>query len=147
MLQATPSPIVPEPFLSIIGGGLAAAIVTIIFNAWWDSHKQRLTEDWEFKKYHANIIHFSMVGLMEAFFAAKAEMYYLTGTLESLLATLSQLAAQADQIVRQQGGPELTVAVLEQRKIALLEPFKKFNQEQVNLRWSHYEQRAKENHA
>jgi molybdenum-dependent DNA-binding transcriptional regulator ModE len=147
VLQGTPNPIVPEPWLSIIGGGLAAAIVTIIFSVLWDGHKQKLAEDWEFKKYHVNIIHFAMVGLMEAFFAAKAEMYYLTSTLESLLATLNQLAGQADQIVRQQGGPELTVAVLEQRKQALLEPFKKFNQEQVNLRWGHYEQKAKESHA
>ncbi len=147
MLQAIPGPTVPEPYLSIIGGGLVAAIVTIAFNAWWDSRKQKFTEDWEFKRYHANMIHFAMTGLMEAFFMAKSEMYYLTSTLESLLATLNQLGAQADQIVRQQGGPELTVAVLEQRKQALLEPFKKFNQEQVNLRWGHYEQKAKENHA
>ena len=40
---------------------------------------------------------------MDAFFSAKNEMYYLTSTLESLLATLNQLSAQADQIVRQQG--------------------------------------------
>jgi hypothetical protein len=151
LIQAASAPAVPptshEPWLSIIGGGLAAAVVTIVFNVWWDSRKQKLTEDWEFKRYHANMIHFAMTGLMEAFFTAKSEMLYLTSTLESLLAALNQLGAQADQIVRQQGGPELTVAVLEQRKQALLEPFKKFNQEQVNLRWGHYEQKAKENHA
>lgn len=143
----TPTPSVPEPWLSIIGGGLAAALVTIIFNALWDGHKQKLAEDWEFRRYHANMIHFAMTGLMETFFAAKSEMYYLTNVLETLLGTLKQLAAQADQIVRQQGGPQLTVAELEQRKQALLQPFQQFNQEQVNLRWSQYEQKAKENHA
>jgi len=136
-----------DPWLSIVGGGLIAAIVTIAFNAWWDTRKQRATEDWEFRRYHANQIHFGTAGIMEAYFSAKAEMYYLTTTLEALLGTLNQLSAQADQIVRQQGGPELTVAVLEQRKQALLEPFKKFNQEQVNLRWGQYEQKAKDNHA
>lgn len=135
-----------EPFLSVIGGGLAAALVTILFNAWWDRHKQKLAEDWEFKRYHANIIHISTTGLMEAYFSAKNEMYYLTSTLESLLQTLNQLSAQADQIVRQQGGPELTVAALEERKRQLLEPFQNFNQQQVNARWNQYEVKAKENH-
>jgi hypothetical protein len=148
MLQATatPTPGVPEPWLSIIGGGLAAALLMIIFNALWDVRKQKMAEDWEFKRYEANQIHFAIAGIMEAYFSAKSEMYYLTSTLESLLATLNQLAAQADQIVRQQGGPELTVAVLEQRKQALLQPFQNFNQQQVALRWNQYEQKAKENH-
>jgi hypothetical protein len=146
MLQAAPNQIMHEPWLSIIGGGLVAAIVTIIFNVIWDRKKQEMAEDWEFSRYEANQIHFATAGIMEAYFSAKAEMYYLTSSLESLLATLNQLAAQADQIVRQQGGPQLTVAVLEERKQALLEPFKKFNQEQVNLRWNQYEKKATENH-
>jgi hypothetical protein len=54
---------------------------------------------------------------------------------------------QADQIVRQQGGPALTVAEYEQRKQQLLEPFQKFNADQVTLRWTQYEQKAKENRA
>ncbi len=136
-----------EAFLGIVGGGLVAAVVTIAFNAWWDTRKQKMAEDWEFKRYQANQIHFSSVGLMEAYFAAKTEMYYLTSTLATLLATLNQLTAQADQIVRQQGGPQLTIAELEQRKQALLQPFQKFNQEQVTLRWGQYEQKAKDNHA
>lgn len=135
-----------DPWLGIIGGGLAAAFVTIIFNAWWDVRKQKITQDWEFKRYQANIVHFSTAGLTEAYFTAKNEMFYLTGMLETLLATLNQLAAQADQIVRQQGGPQLTVAALEERKRQLLEPFQKFNQEQVNARWNQYDQKAKENH-
>jgi hypothetical protein len=124
-----------EPFFSIIGGGLVAAVLTIGFNALWDVHKQKLLEDWEFKRYQANTIHFSTMGLMEAFFAAKAEMYYLTSVLELLFGTLTQLSAQADAIVRQQGGPELTVAVLEERKRQLLEPFQNFNAQQVTLRY------------
>jgi hypothetical protein len=135
-----------EPWLSVVAGGFVAAVVTLIFNAWWDGKKQKLTEDWEFRRYHANQIHLATAGIMEAYFSAKTELYYLTTTLESLLGTLNQLTAQADQIIRQQGGPELTVAVLQQRKQPLLEPFQKFNQEQVNLRWGHYEQKAKENH-
>lgn len=83
---------------------------------------------------------------MEAYFSAKTEMYYLTSIPETLLAVLNQLSARADQIVRQQGGPELTVIELEQRKQALLQPFQKFNQEQVNMRWGQYEQKAKEIH-
>lgn len=136
-----------EPFLSVIGGGLAAAIVTAAFNTWWDIRKQKLQEDWEFRRYQANLIHFSITGLMETFFSAKAEMLYLTSTLESLLAVLTALSTQADTIVRQQGGPELTVAQLEARKQQLLQPFQTFNQQQVNLRWNQYEQKAKENHS
>jgi hypothetical protein len=56
------------------------------------------------------------------------------------------LSVQADQIVRQQGGPELTVQVLEQRKQQLLQPFQTYNTQQVQLRWNNYEQKAKENH-
>src|SRR5258708_14912099 len=123
-----------EPWLSVVGGGFVAAVLTLLFNALWDSRKQKMAEDWEFKRYQANQIHFSTAGVMEAYFSAKTEMFYITSTLESLLAALNQLAAQADQIVRQQGGPELTVAILEQRKQALLQPFQKFNQEHVNLR-------------
>lgn len=137
---------VAEPFLSIVGGGLIAAIVTIVFNAYWDSRKQNIAEDWEFRRYQANLIHYSTAGLMEAFFSGKSELLYLTSTLEVLLATLNQLAAQADQIVRQQGGPALTVAELEQRKQQLLQPFQNFNNQQVVLRWNQYEQKAKENH-
>jgi hypothetical protein len=139
--------LVQEPFLSIIGGGLAAALVSIGFNVWWDCQKQKNTEDWEFRRYHANLIHFSTAGIIEAFFSAKAELYYLTASLESLLGNLNRLTAQADQIVKQQGGPDLTVALLELKKEQLLQPFRNFNQEQVNLRWNQYEQKAKDNHA
>ena len=132
-----------EALLGIVGGGLVAAVVTIAFNAWWDTRKQKIAEDWEFKRYQANQIHFANVGLMEAYFAAKTEMYYLTSTLATLLATLNQLTAQADQIVRQQGGPQLTIVELEQRKQALLQPFQKFNQEQVTLRWGNTNRRPK----
>jgi len=90
-----------EPMLSIIGGGLFAAIVTAAFNVWWDIKKQRRDEDWQFKRYQANLIHLCITGLMESFFAAKAEMLYLTSTLETLLATLNALTTQADAIVRQ----------------------------------------------
>lgn len=136
-----------EPFLSVVGGGLAAALVTLAFNAYWDVKKQRASEDWEFRRYQANQIHYAAVGLMDAYFSAKSEMLYLTSTLATLAATLAQLATHADQIVRQQGGPALTVAELEQRKQQLLQPFQTYNQEQVTLRWNQYEQKAKENHA
>jgi hypothetical protein len=136
-----------EPLLSILGGGLVAAVLTLVFNVYWDLRKQRASEDWEFRRYQANLIHHAVAGLMEAFFSGKSEMLYLTSTLETLLATLNQLTAQADQIVRQQGGPALTVAELESRKKQLLEPFQKFNADQVVLRWVQYEQKAKENHS
>ena len=74
-------------------------------------------------------------------------LYYITTTLESLWASLNQLSAQADQIVRQQGGPALTVAELEQRKQQLLQPFQTYNTQQGGLRWNQYEQKPKENHA
>jgi hypothetical protein len=136
-----------EPFLSVIGGGLAAAIVTAAFSIWWDVKKQKLEEDWQFRRYQANVIHACIVGIMEAYFSAKSEMLYITGTLESLLVSLNGLSSQADAIVRQQGGPDLTVAQLEARKSQLLQPFQTYNQQQVNLRWNQYEQKAKENHA
>lgn len=133
-----------ETWLSVVGGGLAAAVVTILFGAWWDNQKQKIAEDWEFRRYHANQIHFATFGLIDAFFGAKTEVYFLVCTLETLLAVLEQLSTQADAIVRQQGGPELTVAQLEQRKAELLQPFQKYNQEQVNLRWNQFEQKSKE---
>jgi hypothetical protein len=136
-----------EPFLSIVGGGLVAALVTIGFNVWWDYKKQKSLEDWEFKRYEANVIHYCTNALMEAFFSAKTELYYLTSTLESLLNSLQQLGHQADAIIRQELGPNLTVAELEQRKEAALEPFKTYNQQQINIRWNQYEQKAKESHA
>ncbi|MGH9701047.1 MAG: hypothetical protein ACRD52_16530 [Candidatus Acidiferrales bacterium] len=134
-----------EPWLSVIGGGFVAAVVTLGFNVWWDIRKQKIVEEWQFKRYQANQIHFATAAIMEAYFAAKTELYYLTNTLENLLGTLNQLTAQADQIVRQQGGPELSVVALEQRKQQLLQPFQKFNQEQVTLHWNQYSQKAKEN--
>src|ERR1019366_4939614 len=138
---------VSDTYLSIVGGGLVAAVVTTVANIFWDQKKQKLSEDWELRRYQANLIHFSTAGLMEAFFSAKSELLYMTSTLELLLGTLNQLTAQADQIVRQQGGPQLTVAELEQRKQQLLQPFQSFNAQQVTLRWNQYEQKAKENHA
>ena len=139
--------VLAEPFLSVIGGGLVAALVTIFFNVWWDIQKQKSSEDWEFRRYEANMIHYATAGLMDAYFSGKSEMLYLTSTLQVLLDTLNRLSVQADQIVRQQGGPGLTVAELEQRKQQLLQPFQNFNNQQVALRWSQYEQKAKENHA
>lgn len=133
-----------EPWLSVVGGGLAAALVTIGFNVWWDKQKQKLSEDWEFRRYHANQVHFANAGLMEVFFAAKTEIYFLMCTLETLLAGLNQLATQADAIVRQQGGPQLTIAELEQRKAQLLQPFQTYNAQQVSLRWNQFEQKTKE---
>jgi hypothetical protein len=136
-----------EPFLSIVGGGLAAAVITIIFSVSWDWRKQKLSEDWEFRRYHANQIHHATFGVTEAFFSAKAELYFLTATLETMLASLNQLGVQADAIIRQQGGPQLTVAELEQRKAQALQPFQTYNQQQVNIRWNQYEQKAKDLHA
>jgi hypothetical protein len=135
---------VAEPWMSVIGGGLAAAVLTFIFNVCWDWRKQKLAEDWEFRRYHANQIHIATFGLVEVFFTAKTEIYYLACTLETLLGVLNQLAAQADAIVRQQGGPQLTIAALEQRKAELLQPFQKYNNEQVQLRWNQFEQKSKE---
>lgn len=136
-----------NPWLSILGGGLVSVLITIGFNVYWDRKKQRLLEDWEFRRYHANQIHHATVGLMEAFFAAKAELYYLFYTLETLAGTLTQLTSQADEIVRQQAGPEPTVAELEHRKAQWLQPFQMFNQEQVTLRWNQHEQKANETQA
>ena len=85
-----------------------------------------------------------LFGLMEVFFSAKTEILFLVATLETLLGVLNQLTAQADAIVRQQGGPQLTVAELEQRKAQLLQPFQVYNQQQVALRWNQYEQKAKD---
>ena len=64
-------------WLSIIGGGLVSVLITIGFNVYWDLKKQHLLEDWEFRRYHANQIQLATAGLMEAFFAAKAELYFL----------------------------------------------------------------------
>jgi hypothetical protein len=135
---------VAEPWLSVVGGGLAAAVLTFIFNVCWDWRKQKVAEDWEFRRYHANQIHVATFGLLEVFFTAKAEIYFLVCTIEALLGALNQLAGQADAIVRQQGGADLTVAMLEQRKADLLQPFQKYNSEQVQLRWYQFEQKSKE---
>jgi len=78
-----------EPWLSVLGGGLAAALVTIVFSVLWDTKKQKDSEDWEFRRYHANQVHYATAGLMEVFFAAKIELYFLTATLETLLACLA----------------------------------------------------------
>jgi hypothetical protein len=133
-----------NPWLSIVGGGLVSVLVTIIFNVYWDKKKQQLLEDWEFRRYHANQIHLATTGITEAFFASKSELFFLYYTLETLASTLSRLTSQAETIVRQQAGRELTPAELEQRKAQWLEPFQKFNQEQVFLRWNQHEQKAKE---
>jgi len=133
-----------EPFLSIVGGGLAAALVTIGFNVWWDKQKEQSSQEWEFKRYRANLIHGAAFGLMDAFFAAKTEIEYLVGTLGTMWAALEQLSVQADAIVRQQGGPQLTVAELERKKNDLLQPFRTYNQQQVDLRWNQYEQKVKD---
>jgi hypothetical protein len=133
-----------DAWLSVVGGGLVSVLLTIGFNVYWDRKKQRLLEDWEFRRYHANQIHLATLGLMEAFFASKAELYFLFYTLESLAGALNQLISQADGIVRQQSGPDLPAIELEHQKAQWLEPFQKFNQEQVTLRWNQHEQKAKE---
>lgn len=133
-----------NPWLSIVGGGLVSVLITIGFNVYWDIKKQHLLEDWQFRRYHANQIHLATLGLMEAFFAAKAELYFLFYTLETLAGTLTELASQADAIVQEQGGPELTTAEFELRKAQWLQPFQKFNQKQVTLRWNQHEQKANE---
>src|SRR5579863_9971652 len=86
------------------------------------------------------------MGIMEVYFAAKNELYYITSTLETLLAVLNQLSAQADAIVRLQNGPEVTDKQLAEQKQRLMQPFQEFNNQQVTLRWNLYEQKSKENH-
>lgn len=133
-----------DPWLSIVGGGLVSVLLTIGFNVYWDRKKQQLLEDWEFRRYHANQIHLATTGLMEAFFASKAELFFLFYTLETLAGTLNQLTCQADTIVRRQSSPDLPANELERQRAQWLEPFQKFNQEQVTLRWNQHEQKAKE---
>jgi hypothetical protein len=133
-----------EPLLGFLGGGLVAAVLTIFFNVWWDRKKERSAQDWEFRRYRANLVHGAAFGLMDAFFAAKTEIDYLVGTLGTLSAALEQVNFQVDAIVRQQGGPSLTVAELERKKNELLQPVRAFNQQQVHLRWSQYEQKVKD---
>jgi hypothetical protein len=133
-----------SPWLSIVGGGLVSVLITIGFNVYWDKKKQELLEDWEFRRYHANQIHLATVGLMESFFAAKAELYFLFYTLETLAGALAQLTSEADAVVQVQVGPELSAAESEVRKAQWLQPFQKFNQEQVALRWNQHDQKANE---
>ena len=132
------------PWLSIVAGGLVSVLITIGFNVYWHHKKNQLLEDWEFRRYHANQIHLATSGLMEAFFAAKAEFYFLFYTLETLADSFTQLTSQADEIVRQQAGAGLSATELEHRKIQWLQPLQTFNQEQVTLRWNQHEQKAKE---
>lgn len=134
-----------EPWLSVIGGGFVAAVVTVVFNAWWDSKKEQSAQQWEFRRYRANLVHGAAFGLMDAFFAAKTEIDYLVGTLGSLQAGLEQLGTRADAIVlRQAVGQHLTGGELEQMKAALMQPFQTYNQQQVALRWNQYEQKMKD---
>jgi hypothetical protein len=133
-----------NPWLSVIGGGLVSVLITIGFNVYWDRKKHQLLEDWEFRRYHANQINLATAGLMGAFFAAKAEVYFLLYTLETLASSLTQLTSEADAIVRQQAGPDLASIELEQRKAQWLQPLRKFNEEQVTLRWNQHGQKANE---
>jgi len=93
-----------DTWASIIGGGLAAALLTLLFNALWDVRKERKAEDWEWRRYRANLVHGSTFGLMELFFAAKTEIDYLVGALNTLVITLQQLEQEADALVRVQAG-------------------------------------------
>jgi hypothetical protein len=133
-----------EPALSIVGGGLVAAIVTIFFNVIWDTRKEGRAEDWEFRRYRANLVHGAAFGLMEIYFSAKAEIDYLVGSLSTLVALLARLDQEVDTILRQQGGAQLIVAELERRKNEMMQPVRDYNQQQIQLRWNQYEQKVKE---
>ncbi len=130
-----------EPF---VGGGVVAALVTIGFNFWWDRKKERSAQEWEFKRYRANLVHSAAFGLMEVFFGAKTEIDYLIGVLATLSASLQQLSVRADSIVRGQTGPQLTDLDLQRREDELLQLFSVYNGQQVDLRWNQYEQKVKE---
>jgi hypothetical protein len=150
-VQAQPAPSqqphasgLSEPWLSIIGGGLVAAIATLIFNAWWDTRKTKSAEDWEFKRYRANLIHHSRIGLMDTFFGYKSELEFLAGTLETMVSSLDLLTKKTEEMIKQAGGQGLTVAQLEERKNAILQPFQQYNAQQIQLRWNQHEQKAKD---
>jgi len=110
----------------------------------WDKRKERSAHEWEFRRYRANLVHSSALGLQEAFFAAKTELVYLVGILESLLVSLRQLSDEAEALIRQQVGAQLTVVELQQRRNQLLQPYRVYNDQQVALRWNQYEQKMKE---
>lgn len=56
-----------------------------------------------------------------------------------------QLTAQADANIQQQAVfRRLSLAELEQRREAILQPIQNFNQQQVALRWNQYEQKMKD---
>jgi hypothetical protein len=139
-----PHPGMSEPWLSVVGGGLVAAILTLAFNAWWDKKKAEQVEDWEWRRYKANLVHHSWVGLMDAFFSAKSELEFLSGTLDTLVSSLNLLTMKAEELIKQAGGQGLTVAELEERKNAALQPFNQYNAQQIQLRWNQHEQKANE---
>src|SRR5450432_353160 len=133
-----------ETLLSIVGGGTVAAFLTIFFNVYWDTKKERSSQDWEFKRYRANLVHTATFGLMETFFAAKTEIEYLVGTLSSLEAALSGLMLNTITTTRQHGGPHLTVDELNRIVDEQMQGYRNYTKQQIDIRWNQYEQKMKD---
>lgn len=130
-------------WVSVLAGGVGAAVATAVFEWLRDKSRQKTREDWERRRYKANQLNAATAGMVEAFYGVKAELNFLVSGLEALDAEMARQSRRASELLGAfplEGGP---LGRLE-RHSQLLAQLQDGLRQQQAYRFAQYEGKAKD---
>lgn len=133
----------PDSFWpGFVGGGLAAAAVTLGANILWDLKKQKLQEAWERRRYRLFLRFQVLNSITDLYYAAKHELYILQLDLAILTASYSQDRNATAQGLRG-ASPQISAADLDAQTNILCATYYRSWQEAKKSRWLRYNESIK----
>lgn len=107
--------------LGVLGGGIVAAIITAGFNVYWDKQKQKITENWERRRYDANLKRQLLFGITDVFYSTKSEIFFAELEIRSLQEGLQKIEQNVDANLRA-SNPGMAVQQLSALKAQVVSP-------------------------
>ena len=128
--------------LSLLAGGLSAAIFTAAFNVWWNGRRQEIAERWESRKYEANLKLQLLFKLTEIYYANINELYFVILEVGSLHASFAVIEQEMSRNLQSQN-PALPVGQVQTLLNPALAPTKQLLSQIEMNRWLQYNNSVK----
>ncbi|TAM81096.1 MAG: hypothetical protein EPN47_14570 [Acidobacteria bacterium] len=131
-----------EQLLSLLAGGVSAAVVTAGFNVWWDRRKQKIVAQWERRKYDTNTKLHIVYHLTETFYNTESELHFVTLEVGGYHEALRALEQQIAQNLQAQN-PAMPAVQLQALHNLTLAPVRQWIGQMEANRWSQYNNSVK----